>query len=41
MSKMASQFAAGTNKEISQTIKQDVPKIHNEGGEIQFGSFNR
>ena len=38
---MASRFAAVTNKEISQIIKQDVPEIHDEGGEIWFGSFNR
>ena len=28
MSKMASRFAAVTNKEISQIIKQGVPEIH-------------
>ena len=35
------QFAAVTNKEISQIIKQAVPKIHEEGDEIRFGIFNR
>ena len=40
-SKMASRFAAVTNKEISQIIKQAVPEIHEEGDEIRFGSFNR
>ena len=39
-SKMASRFAAVTNKEISQIIKQAVPEIHEEGDEIRFGSFN-
>ena len=33
-------FAAVTNKEISQIIKQAVPEIH-EGDEIRFGSFSR
>ena len=37
---MVSRFAAVTNNEISQIIKQAVPEIH-EGYEIQFGSFNR
>ena len=40
-SKMPSQFAAVTNKEISQLIKQAVTEIHKEGDEVQFGSFNR
>ena len=40
-SKMASRFAAVTNKEISQIIKQAVPEIHKEGDEVRFGSFNR
>ena len=38
---MASRFAAVTNKEISQIIKQAVPEKHEEGGEVRFGSFNR
>ena len=38
---MASRFAAVTNKEISQIIKQAVPEIHKEGDEVRFGSFNR
>ena len=38
---MPSRFAAVTNKEISRLIKQAVPKIHEEGGEVRFGSFNR
>ena len=38
-SKMASRFAAVTNKEISQIIKQAVPEIHEEGDEIRFGNF--
>ena len=38
---MPSRFAAVTNKEISQLIKQAVPEIHEEGDEIRFGSFNR
>jgi len=38
---MASRFAAETNKEITQIIKQAVPKIHEESEEIWFGSFNR
>ena len=37
---MPSQFAAVTNKEILQIIKQAVPEIH-KGDEVQFGSFNR
>ena len=35
---MASRFAAVTNKEISQIIKQAVPEIH-EGDEVWFGNF--
>ena len=38
---MPSQFAAETNKEISQLIKQAVPEIHEEGDEVRFGSLNR
>ena len=38
---MDSRFAAITNKEISQIIKQPVPEIHEEGDVIWFGSFNR
>ena len=41
MSKMVSRFAAVTNKEIPQLIKQAVPEIHKEGDEIRFGGFNR
>ena len=41
MSKMDSRFAAVTNKEISQIIKQAVPEIHKEGDEIRFGGSNR
>ena len=40
-SKMPFRFAAVTNKEISQLIKQAVPEIHEEGDEVRFGSFNR
>ena len=36
---MASRFAAVTNKESSQIIKQAVPEIHQEGGEVRFGSL--
>ena len=36
---MPSRFAAVINKEISQLIKQAVPQIHEEGGEVRFGSF--
>ena len=36
--KMAPRFAAVTNKEISQIIKQAAPE---EGDEIRFRSFNR
>ena len=36
---MPSLFAAITNKEISQLIKQAVPEIHKEGGEVWFWSF--
>ena len=35
------QFAAVTNKEISQLIKQTVPETHEEGDEVRDGSFNR
>ena len=35
--KMASLFAAVTNKEISQIIKQAVPEISEEGNETRFG----
>ena len=38
-SKMPSQFAAETNKEISQIIKQNVPEIHEEGVEVWFESL--
>ena len=34
-------FVAVTNKEISQVIKQTVPKMHKEGDEVWFGSFNK
>ena len=34
-------FAAVTNKEISQIIKQAVFEIHEECDEIRFGSLNR
>ena len=34
-------FAAVTNKEISQIIKQAVLEIHEECDEIRFGSLNR
>ena len=40
-SKMPSWFAAVTNKQISQLIKQAVPEIHEEGDEVRIGSFNR
>ena len=40
-SEMASRFAAVTNKEISQIVERAVPKTHEEGDEIRFGSFNR
>ena len=36
---MPSRFADVINKEISQLIKQTVPQIHEEGGEVRFGSF--
>ena len=39
-SEMPSRFAAVTNKEISQPIKQAVPEIHEEGDEVRFGIFN-
>ena len=32
---MPSRFAAVTNKEISQLIKQAVPEIHEEGDEVE------
>ena len=35
MHKMPSRFAAVTNKEISQLIKQAVPEIHEEGDEVE------
>ena len=38
---MPSRFAAVTNKEISQIMKQTVPEIQEEGDEARFGSFNR
>ena len=38
---MPSRFAAVTNKEFLQLIKQAVPEIHEEGDEVRFGSFNR
>ena len=38
-SKMASRFAATPNEEISQIINQAVPKIHEEGDEVRFGSI--
>ena len=34
---MASRFAALTDKEILQIIKQAVPEVHEEGEEIRFG----
>ena len=37
---MVSWFAAVTNKEMSQIIQQAVPKIHEEGDKIWFGSFS-
>ena len=40
-SKMPSRFAAVTDKEISQLIRQAVPEIHEEGDEDRFGGFNR
>ena len=36
---MAFRFAAATNKEISQIIKQAVPEIPEEGDEIRCGSL--
>ena len=33
---MPSWFAAVTNKEISQLIKQVVPEIHEEGDEVRL-----
>ena len=38
---MPSQFAAETNQETSQLINQAIAKIHEEGDEVRFGSFNR
>ena len=38
---MAFRFAAVTNKEILQIIKQAVSEVHEEGDEIRFGSSNR
>ena len=38
---MASRFAAVTNKEISQIIKQALLEIHEEGDKSRFGSLNR
>ena len=37
---MPSLFAAVTNKEISQLIKQAVSEVHEEGDEVLLGSFN-
>ena len=37
---MPSLFAAVTNKEMSQLIKQAVPEIHEEGDEIWVWSFS-
>ena len=34
---MPSRFAAVTNQEISQLIKQAVPEIPDEGDEVRFG----
>ena len=34
-----SEFAAVTNKEISQVIKKAVPEIHEEGDEVRGGSL--
>ena len=39
--KMPSRFAAVTNKEISQLIKQAVSEIHEESDEARGGSFHR
>ena len=38
-SKMASRFAAVTNKEISQIIKQVAPEIHKEGEKNSVWKF--
>ena len=38
--KMPSRFAAVTNQEISLLINQVIPKVHKEGDEVRFGSFN-
>ena len=35
----AARFAAVTNKEISQLIKQAAPETHEEGDEVWFWSF--
>ena len=35
---MLSRFAAVTNWEISQPIKQAISEIHEEGDEVRFGS---
>ena len=35
---MPSRLAAVTNKETSQLIKQAVPQINEEGGEVRFGN---
>ena len=37
--KTASLFTAITNEEISQINEEAVPKIHEEGDKIRFGSF--
>ena len=39
--KMPFRFAAVTNKEISQLIKQAVSEIHEESDEARGGSFHR
>ena len=38
---MPSRFSEVPNKEISQLIKQAVLEMHEEGDEVQGGSFNR
>ena len=38
---MPFRFAAVTNKESSQLIKQAVPEIHEEGDKVRFGSFKQ
>ena len=40
-SKMPFRFAAVTNKESSQLIKQAVPEIHEEGDKVRFGNFKQ